>query len=143
MKSLSRVLFTQAPYHLKIFWKYVNRNKPNLALSISTFTHQDTHHKIDSDSEKALIFNQIYSSVLVKTQPIHSKEADFASQVESIVFSDILAPFDDSDFSLTEVYAILTILDMSKLLDIDGFLNIIIRGILYQINTLDFDEIWQ
>ena len=121
---MSRVLFTQAPYHLKIFWKYVNRNKPNLALSISTFTHQDTHHKIDSDSEKALIFNQIFPSVFVKTRPIHSNEADFTSQVESIALSDILAPFDDSDFSLTEVYAILKKLDMSKAQDIDGFLNI-------------------
>ncbi|XP_065564191.1 uncharacterized protein LOC136029615 [Artemia franciscana] len=117
----------------KIFWKYVNRNKPNLAPSSSTFTHQDTHQKIDSDSEKALIFNQIFSSVFVKTQPIHSNEANFASQVELIASPDILVPFDDSGFSLTEVYTILIKLDTSKAPDIDGFSNIMTRQIAQEI----------
>ena len=91
------------------------------------------HQKIDNDSEKALIFNQIFSSVFVKTQPIHSNEANFASQVESIASSDILVPFDDSDFSLTEVYTILIKLDTSKAPDIDGFPTIMIRQIAHEI----------
>ncbi|XP_065583537.1 uncharacterized protein LOC136042500 [Artemia franciscana] len=117
----------------KIFWKYVNRNKPNLAPSSSTFTHQDKHQKIDSDSEKALIFNQIFSSVFLKTQPIHSNEANFASQVQSIASPDILVPFDDSGFSLTEVYTVLIKLDTSKAPDIDVFPNIMIRQIAHEI----------
>ncbi|XP_065562443.1 uncharacterized protein LOC136028527 [Artemia franciscana] len=117
----------------KIFWKYVNRNKPNHALSISTFTHPDTHQKINSDSEKALIFNKIFSSVFVKTQPTHSNEANFASQVESIASPDILVLFDDSGFSLTEVYTILIKLDTSKAPDIDSFPNIMIRQIAHEI----------
>ena len=82
---------------------------------------------------RLLFLIKFFLQFLIKTQPIHSNEVNFASQVESVVFSDILAPFADMDLSLTEVYAVLTKLDTSKVPDIDGFTNIMIRQIACEI----------
>ena len=56
----------------KMLWKYVNRNKPNLAPSLSTFTHLTAQLTIDNDFEKAHIFNETFVSVLLsQNQYLH------------------------------------------------------------------------
>ena len=99
----------------RIFWKYLNRNKPNVAPPIPTSTDQSTQFTIDNDFEKAHIFNETFVSVKPKPIPSHFEIPIKPPETTSL--------FIDSDFSVIEVFNILEKLNTSKSPDVDGFAN--------------------